>query len=774
VSPEARGRCSFRSLGGGEIELDVAFGIGRDTDSWLEKVERPTMLVTGASGFIGRYMVDLLVGFGYKVFATDIGSRPAYLSQAKYKAVEYAPADLREEEAVDFLMKWVRPTVVFHIGAIFDFSASAQLLRAVNVTGTERVCDAARNAGAKRVIYWSTGSIYGPSDTPALETGPKDPADPYAASKLEGEYAAFAFHEPPTFEVYSVRPAMVSGILSRYGSGLVTRLMYEGYLIGPPQRRGMMNAVVNARDVATCGYLLATRDLRIDAQSSDDTAFNAAADPVSVDEMMRALGAAVPKRHVFGVRTKLAEIISFGFQEEVRLPDKMVRLIGAASSVVTGVLNQFRLAKLHPKIPPQTVPYMTSPHPMSNAKARELLGWTPDAIDVDLEETSRYYEVTGWSGFERRFSAEEAGRIRLFDEVEGLINALNRRRSFALSALGADSPDADESSDECPRIALPSLALEIDVRSLEILIHAGRAHILEQAYRGRFSDLISGTMPRLASQAADDATLYLKYAYSRAFGGGGFPEVGLIELIKNGLALDRDRIVSWILAANLARVFEVARGCGDLLRRLSDLLPEGGYALMLETGFGDIAIEYTKGPEGHSLQFIREELDGIPKHLRLDDRVERLRKARGLKLVLGALFDDVVRVFASGADDGGEASQARSFGGVLDRMVCSPPDVLRRISGKVGRSGWTKLLFEDATGRISIGINLNDEPVFMSPERLESYDIARRILTEDGFSSAMDAASEGSEKVFVYSVDEFRKLLSDAMSTGIVSRLLGR
>ena len=195
------GGCSFKKLEGGGIELLVDFGVERARDSWLEELPRPAMLVTGAGGFIGRYMVELLVELGYSVFATDVAPRPAYLRQPKFRGVGYAPADLREEDDVRALMRQARPAVVFHIGAIFDFSAPAGLLWEVNVTGTERLSEAARDSGARRLVYWSSGSIYASSGEPADESAPKSPADPYAASKLKGEIAAFEYHDPGRFEV---------------------------------------------------------------------------------------------------------------------------------------------------------------------------------------------------------------------------------------------------------------------------------------------------------------------------------------------------------------------------------------------------------------------------------------------------------------------------------------------------------------------------------------------------------------------------------------------
>ena len=741
------GSSGFRLLEDGEIELRVDYAVERAGDGWLEEVDSPVMLVTGAAGFIGRYVVDLLSGLGHRVFGTDIGPRPRYMEQEKFASVDYAPADLRAEDDVVSLMRRVRPAVVFHIGAVFDFSAPEELLHEVNVAGTERVCEAARDAGARRLVYWSTGSIYAPSSEALPETGPKEPADPYARSKLEGEEAAFAFHDPPRFEVYSVRPAMVSGVLSRYGSGLIMRLMYEGYFVGPPQKRGMKSAVVNARDVATCGYLLATKRVELPRSSIDDTAFNASADPVEVDSMMSKLGALLPRRNILGVRTKLAEVISFGYQDKVRLPDRLVEMIGRASGLLTEALNHFRFSKLHPKIPPQTIPYLTRPHNMSNEKAKGLLGWRPDALDVDLEETVRFYEETGWRGFERRASAEETSHVRAFDEVEGLIDALG----------------SEPASERCPRVWVPSLGFEIDGRSLRMLVRSAEAHIMERAYEGKLSELIGGALPRLAARAVEDATLYLKYAYSKRYGDGALPEVEVPDLLRRARGLGKDEVASWVLAANLARFIESLKAAGKDMRRLSELLPDGRYGLLVETICGDVGVELQKDASHVAIHFPREEVDSIPGHLPLGARAERLRGLRGLKLAVGVRFAELVDLF-SGRVDVREA---------LASFASSPPGVVDRLAGKVERSGWTMLLFEGEEGRLVLGLELRGKIRFSSHEKLESLELGRSLAAGD-LASVLEEASSGREKAAVYRTEEFRGLLADAIAPGIVKRLLGR
>jgi len=747
---KALGSASFRKLEDGRIDLVVDYGVERDRSSWLEERGDPRMLVTGAAGFIGRYMVDLLVKLDYRVYATDLGSRPRWLDAERFARVEYSSADLREEEKIAFLMKWAQPDAVFHVGAIFDFSAPLELLREVNVAGSARVCEAARDAGARRVVYWSSGSIYAASDEPVAEAGAKAPLDPYARTKYEGEVALFDYHDPPEFEVYSVRPAMVSGILSRYGSGLVARLMHEGYLVGPPQRRGMTTAVVNARDVATCGYLAAAKSLDLPTGSPDDTAFNASADPVDVDSMMSTLSRFIPRRHILGVRTALAEIIGFGYQDEVRLPDRFVHLVGAASSLATHVLNRFRRVKLFPKIPPETVPYIIRAFNMSNAKARELLGWAPDPPDVDAAETARYYEETGWTGFERT-SATEGEDSSALDEVTGLMRALR-------------SGPRTEPEEERPRVEVPSLGLEIDERSLNILVRATESYLLERAYGGSLASLVGGAIPKLASHVLDDALRFLKHAYLGQFGDRGLNESEVPALLREALDLDKDKVVSWVLAANIAQFIERARGAGGVLGKLAALLPEGGYALFVETSFGDVAVEYRRDGDAGSVYFPCEEVRAVPGHLPLERRIERLRKSRGLKLVLGTGFEDIVGILSGGRD----------MGDAVKAFVASPKGVLRRVSERIERSGKTPLIFEDDEGRPALGVGLTGRVTFLSGERLEAFAIAKGLIGEEGFAEALDAASGGRERPGVYRIADFRRMLADAIDPGIVGRILGR
>ncbi len=132
-------------------------------------------LVTGADGFVGRYLVALLTAAGDDVVesATDITDRKRLLGAFDDAA----------------------PEVVYHLAAQADvggsWDAPIETYR-VNVEGTVNVLDAARLAGARRVLAVTSAEIYGPvheSDLPLDESQPLRPVSPYAASKAAAEMA---------------------------------------------------------------------------------------------------------------------------------------------------------------------------------------------------------------------------------------------------------------------------------------------------------------------------------------------------------------------------------------------------------------------------------------------------------------------------------------------------------------------------------------------------------------------------------------------------------
>jgi GDP-4-dehydro-6-deoxy-D-mannose reductase len=136
-------------------------------------------LVTGARGFVGAHLVAHLANEGDEVVAVDRGD-----------------VDLIDAAGVRACVADAAPEVVYHLGGAADVGGSWEdpvgTFR-VNANGTLHVLDAARHAGARRVLVVSSADVYGTvdeADLPLDETAPLRPQSPYAASKVAADFLA--------------------------------------------------------------------------------------------------------------------------------------------------------------------------------------------------------------------------------------------------------------------------------------------------------------------------------------------------------------------------------------------------------------------------------------------------------------------------------------------------------------------------------------------------------------------------------------------------------
>ncbi len=146
------------------------------------------VVVTGGAGFIGSHLVDRLVAEGFAVLVVDdlsSGSPGNVAAEARLERLDIATADL--ERLFD---AW-QPAIIFHLAAQANVVASLRdPLRdlAVNVVGTHRVATAAHHAGAKRLVFVSSGgAVYGETSRSASEETPPAPTSYYGIHKLAAE-----------------------------------------------------------------------------------------------------------------------------------------------------------------------------------------------------------------------------------------------------------------------------------------------------------------------------------------------------------------------------------------------------------------------------------------------------------------------------------------------------------------------------------------------------------------------------------------------------------
>ncbi|HET6548848.1 MAG TPA: NAD-dependent epimerase/dehydratase family protein, partial [Solirubrobacter sp.] len=174
-------------------------------------------LVTGGAGFIGSHLVDALLAQGDEVTIVDHldPARAASFEAAAERGARLVRADVTDVAAMLEAFGAARPEVVYHLAAQIDVRRSVadpSTDAHVNVGGTAAVLEAARHAGARRVILASTAGVYGdPATLPTPETSPVAPLSPYAASKAAAETYMALFARLHGLSTLSLRMANVYG-----------------------------------------------------------------------------------------------------------------------------------------------------------------------------------------------------------------------------------------------------------------------------------------------------------------------------------------------------------------------------------------------------------------------------------------------------------------------------------------------------------------------------------------------------------------------------------
>jgi GDP-4-dehydro-6-deoxy-D-mannose reductase len=150
-----------------------------------------TILVTGAGGFAGSHLLDLLAGDNVAIAAWH---RPGSAPRTAGPSVRWEAVDLLDRGAVREAIARTRPSAVYHcaasahVGKAWD---STESTFAVNVLGTHHLCDALRREDLRvQFLMPSSAMIYRPSSDAMTEDDPLVPPNPYGLSKLAQELLA--------------------------------------------------------------------------------------------------------------------------------------------------------------------------------------------------------------------------------------------------------------------------------------------------------------------------------------------------------------------------------------------------------------------------------------------------------------------------------------------------------------------------------------------------------------------------------------------------------
>lgn len=169
------------------------------------------MLVTGADGFIGSHLTEMLLNEGYKVRALsqyNSFNNWGWLEGINHPNLEVVTGDVRDPYYCKHISRDV--DTIFHLAALiaipYSYIAPDSYVD-TNVKGTLNICQAAKENGVRRVLVTSTSEVYGTAQyVPIDEKHPKQPQSPYSATKIGADAMAMSFYNAFELPVVIVRP----------------------------------------------------------------------------------------------------------------------------------------------------------------------------------------------------------------------------------------------------------------------------------------------------------------------------------------------------------------------------------------------------------------------------------------------------------------------------------------------------------------------------------------------------------------------------------------
>lgn len=170
------------------------------------------ILVTGADGFIGSHLTEMLVNRGYDVTALSYYNSFNYWGWLEslpcLDKINVVSGDVRDPHFCRKITQGMDE--IYHLAALIAIPYSYVAPDAyvdTNVKGTLNICQAALDNGCKRVVHTSTSEVYGTAQyVPIDEKHPIQPQSPYSASKIGADMIAMSFFNSFNLPLTIARP----------------------------------------------------------------------------------------------------------------------------------------------------------------------------------------------------------------------------------------------------------------------------------------------------------------------------------------------------------------------------------------------------------------------------------------------------------------------------------------------------------------------------------------------------------------------------------------
>jgi len=350
------------------------------------KKRPPRSLVTGACGFIGSHVVEQLREAGHHVIAADHPSgwekddlvAGRYPTLVRGWADEVVEFDLTDPRSVDTLPGDL--DYVFHLAAIFSYSAPLEALRDVNVEGTRNLVEHTLRTSPKlrRWMQWGAGGVYGAPSKRKVEAFSEalspEPGNDYLRSKWEQEFMVMDYGKQGLLDYTILRPTTVYGPRGGYGARQMFTAPMDMPVVAIPSNFNGRIPFIHVEDVAAAAIYLA------DCKDASGEVFNLSDDTVMTNvEFMKAL----------------ARILGKPFLKLPPVPYKP--LITGLLPLLWGVFHLTRdVLHVKPPVEPAIIAYLKEDWAYTNEKLHET-GYRfryPDAR-LAFESTMRWYRTDG-------------------------------------------------------------------------------------------------------------------------------------------------------------------------------------------------------------------------------------------------------------------------------------------------------------------------------------------------------------------------------------------
>jgi nucleoside-diphosphate-sugar epimerase len=338
------------------------------------RVQQP-VLVTGASGFIGRHLVQRMIERGYRVSCLV---RPtSRIDELRSAGVQLIAGDVTEPAAMERALEVSQAGIVLHLAGLLKALGTDAFMR-VNTGGVESVAGACADRAAPPVlVVVSSLAAAGPCAVgrPRVEADSPTPVSAYGRSKLAGEQAAAKYAAGVPISL--VRPPIVFGPGDR-GVLEMFRPIARWGLHVVPGRGACRFSLIHVADLVEGLLLVAEKGERLHPGRAPGQGvyFVAAEDEPTYAELGAAMAVALGKKRA----------------TVVHLPRPLMRLLGLCGDALgrirrrPGWVNSDKVAEA-----------LAGSWTCSSVKARTQLGWSPAAALAErLGETAQWYRQARW------------------------------------------------------------------------------------------------------------------------------------------------------------------------------------------------------------------------------------------------------------------------------------------------------------------------------------------------------------------------------------------